>query len=130
MNYYSREIRRGERFIDNFKVYVCLKKKRMTKGSQTSLAQLIAQIQQGSIHIDFIHSSLTFPEKLFIILERDLHDEFIQWAGNGLCFRIIDEDGFITQVIPQYFKRKNKFILMSFLLHSSVFFFYYRFEVF
>lgn len=83
----------------------------MTKGSQTSLAQLIAQIQQGSIHIDFIHSSLTFPEKLFIILERDLHDEFIQWAGNGLCFRIIDEDGFITQVIPQYFKRK--YILFS-----------------
>ena len=56
--------------------------------------------------IDYIHSSFTFPEKLFIMLERE-DISCLQWVENGLCFRILDEDVLLNDVIPKYFKRKS-----------------------
>jgi hypothetical protein len=52
-------------------------------------------------------SSLTFPQKLYYLLENDYsHSSILKWSTNGLCFRIIDLKKFINVIIPQYFKRK------------------------
>mmetsp|Transcript_7105 Transcript_7105/g.7766 ORF Transcript_7105/g.7766 Transcript_7105/m.7766 type:complete len:94 (+) Transcript_7105:337-618(+) len=55
--------------------------------------------------IDYVHSSYSFPEKLYIILENSAI-ESAQWAENGICFRIVNEEIFLDKVMPQYFKRK------------------------
>lgn len=54
--------------------------------------------------IDYVHSSYSFPEKLYIILENS-SIESAQWAENGICFRIVNEEVFLDKVMPQYFKQ-------------------------
>lgn len=56
--------------------------------------------------VDFANSNLSFPQKLFALLEYE-SDGMIQWAPNGLCFRLTDQDRFASEVVPKYFKRKN-----------------------
>jgi hypothetical protein len=52
-------------------------------------------------------SNLSFPQKLFYLLENDYyHSSILKWSSNGLCFRIIDLKKFVKVIIPQYFKRK------------------------
>lgn len=56
--------------------------------------------------VDFANSNLSFPQKLFALLEYE-SDGMIQWAPNGLCFRLTDQDRFANEVVPKYFKRKT-----------------------
>lgn len=62
-------------------------------------------ITTGESYVDYANSTLTFPQKLFILMEKEAGD-IIQWATHGLCFRIIDEDTFVDALMPKYFKRK------------------------
>lgn len=54
--------------------------------------------------VDFANSNLSFPQKLFALLEYE-SDGMIQWAPNGLCFRLTDQDRFASEVVPKYFKQ-------------------------
>ena len=56
-------------------------------------------------HIDYSASPISFPQKLFILLEEDKSD-VIEWAANGLCFRIKQPDRFAKFIMPKYFKRE------------------------
>jgi hypothetical protein len=55
-------------------------------------------------NIDYSLSPISFPQKLFILLDEDKTD-VVEWAGNGLCFRIKDTDRFSRETMPKYFKR-------------------------
>jgi hypothetical protein len=55
--------------------------------------------------IDYANSTLSFPQKLFALLENE-NGNLIQWASHGLCFRILDADRFAGELVPKYFKRK------------------------
>lgn len=56
--------------------------------------------------IDYSNSTLSFPQKLFALLEVDTTGVIV-WAQHGLCFRIADTDKFSKEIVPKYFKRKN-----------------------
>ena len=55
--------------------------------------------------IDYANSTLSFPQKLFALLEHE-QGRIITWAPHGLCFRIRDTELFAKEVVPKYFKRK------------------------
>jgi hypothetical protein len=57
-------------------------------------------------------ATLTFPLKLFQVLADEKHKDLIAWRENGYCFQILDEKRFMSEIVPQYFKRK---------LYSSLF---------
>lgn len=54
---------------------------------------------------DYANSTLSFPQKLFILLEIDTSG-LIAWASHGMCFRIEDPDKFAEDIVPRYFKRE------------------------
>lgn len=58
--------------------------------------------------IDPGNSSLSFPLKLFALLEQEGEEttDLIKWVQHGYCFRIIDPDRFSSELVPRYFKRK------------------------
>eukprot|EP01031_Cornospumella_fuschlensis_P034334 gene34334-41559_t len=58
----------------------------------------------GDSDVDYANSTLTFPQKLFILMEKEAGD-VIQWASHGLCIRIVDEDTFVDVLMPKYFKQ-------------------------
>lgn len=61
--------------------------------------------QQSSI--DYANSTISFPQKLFTLLETDNGaSAIIKWQPHGLCFRIYDPETFASEVVPKYFKRK------------------------
>lgn len=51
------------------------------------------------------NSTLTFPQKLFALMEFELGD-VVDWMPHGFSFRIIDVDKFADEIVPRYFKRK------------------------
>jgi len=53
---------------------------------------------------DYANSTLSFPQKLFILLEVD-KTGLITWASHGMCFRIEDPDKFAEDIVPRYFKQ-------------------------
>lgn len=55
--------------------------------------------------IDYASSTLSFPQKLFALMERESGDCVI-WERGGLCFRITDQATFSKEIVPRYFKRK------------------------
>jgi hypothetical protein len=54
---------------------------------------------------DYANSTLSFPHKLYILLEMDSSD-LIKWQSHGLCFKIEDPEKFADEIVPKYFKRK------------------------
>jgi hypothetical protein len=50
-------------------------------------------------------SSLTFPQKLFALMENESND-VVQWLSHGFSFRILDFDRFYEEIVPRYFKRE------------------------
>ena len=51
-------------------------------------------------------SSLSFPQKLYMILENEvLYNNIIAWNKNGTSFQIRNTIRFEEEVIPRYFKR-------------------------
>lgn len=74
-------------------------------------------IVTGDNDVDYANSTLTFPQKLFILMEKET-GEIIQWATHGLCFRISDEDTFVDVLMPKYFKRKSTSFSLTTLLIS------------
>lgn len=52
-------------------------------------------------------SNATFPIKLYALLYYD-HGVGIDWLSHGLAFRVRDTNKFINDIMPRYFKRKNK----------------------
>lgn len=55
---------------------------------------------------DFANSALSFPQKLFALLEQEGDEaELIQWVNHGYCFRILNPDIFANEIVPKYFKR-------------------------
>lgn len=55
--------------------------------------------------IDYASSTLSFPQKLYALMERESGDCVI-WERGGLCFRITDQATFSKEIVPRYFKRK------------------------
>ena len=49
--------------------------------------------------------SIPFPDKLHRILESHEFDEFISWLPNGRSFILHDVQGFVTSVMPIFFKQ-------------------------
>jgi hypothetical protein len=52
------------------------------------------------------NSTMTFPQKLFILMESEHGGEIVQWSHHGFSFRILDSDRFSCEIVPKYFKRK------------------------
>lgn len=50
-------------------------------------------------------SLLTFPQRLFLLLEKE-NRGIVDWVEHGACFRIIDHRKFVRIIIPKYFKRE------------------------
>ena len=57
-------------------------------------------------NISYVNSSFTFPQKLFHLLETDKYSDLVSWKPHGLSFQIFDEERFMEEVAPLYFKRK------------------------
>lgn len=68
---------------------------------------VLSFLQSGIKFNLFLLTSLTFPQKLYIILN---HDEtipgIIEWCLKGQAFRILNKDRFLLEIIPRYFNRK------------------------
>ena len=62
--------------------------------------------------LDYANSTLSFPHKLFILLESGDYHELIHWVEHGMCFRIEDAEKFADIVIPKYFKRKSYSVIL------------------
>lgn len=54
--------------------------------------------------LDYVNSTLSFPQKLFALLEQD-NSGVVIWAPHGYCFKIVDADKFAKEIVPKYFKR-------------------------
>jgi hypothetical protein len=54
----------------------------------------------------FVHSSFTFPQKLFHLLGCDKFTDIVRWRDHGLAFQIHDENAFMREVAPFYFRRE------------------------
>jgi hypothetical protein len=65
----------------------------------------MSQSQQSSSSSS--HSSLlSFPQKLYMILENEVqYYNIIAWNKNGTSFQIRNNIRFEEEVIPRYFKR-------------------------
>lgn len=57
-------------------------------------------------HVDYSLSPISFPKKLYILLENN-NSDLIHWSPNGLCFRIRDPDRFARETVPKYFKQSK-----------------------
>jgi hypothetical protein len=55
--------------------------------------------------MDFSNSTLSFPQKLFALLETD-ETGLIEWTSNGTCFRIVQPTRFAEEIVPKFFKRE------------------------
>lgn len=59
-----------------------------------------------NLDTDLSHAVLSFPVKLFALLEQEGEEvELIQWASHGYCFRITQPDRFAEEIVPKYFKQ-------------------------
>jgi len=70
-------------------------------------------MMKENIDVDYSNSPLSFPQKLFALLEVDTTGVIV-WAHHGLCFRITDNEKFSKEIVPKYFKRK------IYLLNSTI----------
>ena len=48
----------------------------------------------------------TFPLKLFQLLNEVKQDDIVMWMGNGDFFKVFDKKRFLTEIVPNYFRRK------------------------
>eukprot|EP01033_Poteriospumella_lacustris_P003605 gene3606-2598_t len=59
-----------------------------------------------NLETDLSHAILSFPVKLFALLEQEGEEvELIQWASHGYCFRITQPERFAEEIVPKYFKQ-------------------------
>lgn len=54
---------------------------------------------------NYAELTLSFPHKLFVLMSRE-DGNTIKWDPHGLSFRITEQDEFVHNTIPKYFKRK------------------------
>jgi hypothetical protein len=61
-------------------------------------------------------SNATFPQKLFVMMEIEDGD-IVHWAPHGFAFVVTNQDRFLKDIVPKYFKRKT---LYSFIPASDL----------
>jgi hypothetical protein len=53
-----------------------------------------------------------FPLKLYGMLEdadKDSFENIVSWIDDGSSFRVHDRDGFVTCILPKYFKNQSRY---------------------
>ena len=69
---------------------------------------------------NYAESTATFPQKLFALMTIEEGDT-VQWAPHGLAFKVINQDVFLDDIIPKYFKRKlQQRCSLSFMPYCSL----------
>lgn len=63
-----------------------------------------------STESSFADSSATFPQKLYALMEYEEGD-VVHWAPHGFAFVVTDQDKFLEEIVPRYFKRKTSQLL-------------------
>jgi hypothetical protein len=53
----------------------------------------------------YADSTATFPQKLFAMMEIEDGD-VVHWAPHGFAFVVTNQDKFLNEIVPKYFKRK------------------------
>ena len=69
------------------------------------------------------HDDLSFPWRLFQLLEMGTYDHIISWVAEGIAFRIVDENALVNVVLPRFFNKMSK--LKSFKRQLSAYGFSY-----
>ena len=69
------------------------------------------------------HEDLSFPWRLWSLLEAGQHDDVIAWVTEGVAFRIHDEEALTKVVLPKFFPNMSK--LKSFKRQLSAYSFSY-----
>lgn len=53
----------------------------------------------------YAESSVSFPQKLYALMSKE-DGTVVHWASHGFAFTISNQDKFVDDIIPKYFKRK------------------------
>lgn len=54
----------------------------------------------------YAETSVSFPQKLYALMSKE-DGKVVRWASHGFAFTISDQDKFVDEIIPKYFKRKK-----------------------
>jgi hypothetical protein len=69
------------------------------------------------------HEDLSFPWRLFSLLNMKSFDHIVSWVRDGTAFQIHDEEEFANVILPQFFPKMSK--IKSFKRQLSAYTFTY-----
>lgn len=71
----------------------------------------------------YAESSMSFPQKLYALMSRE-DGSVVKWASHGFAFIVCNQDKFVDEIIPKYFKRKFKLPVYAITLKSDLIYVY------